>query len=110
MWIRTPTEKDYVKSGWHIYPIQLRLDRLRTGRKKIFEALLKANIGVQVHYIPLHLQPFYKKEFRYRKGDFPIAEKYYERALSLPLFPKMTNKEIEYVIGTVKKIISSYSR
>ena len=108
--IRIPTEKDYVKSAWHIYPIQLHSDRLRLKREQIFDILRRENIGVQVHYIPLHFQPFYKKQFRYRKGDFPIAEKYYEGALSLPLFPKMTNKEIEYVIGTVKKIISSYSQ
>jgi len=106
----TPTERDYVKSAWHIYPIQLVLERLKIGRKKIFEELQKEGIGVQVHYIPLHLQPFYKKRFNYKKGDFPITERYYKRAITLPLFPKMTDKEVMRVIKIVKKVINLYKR
>lgn len=106
--IITPTERNYVKSAWHIYTIQLRLEKLKASRKKIFEELQKKSLGVQVHYIPLHLQPFYKKNFGYKIGDFPIAEKYYERAITLPLFPKMTGSEVERVIKTVKKIINFY--
>jgi UDP-4-amino-4,6-dideoxy-N-acetyl-beta-L-altrosamine transaminase len=108
--IITPTERNYVKSAWHIYVIQLCLERLKTGRKEIFEALQKAGIGVQVHYLPLHLQPFYKRKFGYKIGDFPIAEKYYQRAITLPLFPKMTNKEVGQVIKTIKKIINFYKK
>ena len=100
-----PTEKKYVKSAWHIYPIQLNLEKLKASRKKIFEFLQSEGLGVQVHYLPLHLQPFYRKEFGYKVGDFPIAEKYYKRAITLPLFPKMTNKDIERVIKAVKKVI-----
>ena len=105
--IITPVEKNYVKSAWHIYPIQLKLEKLKMSRKKIFEELQKQGIGVQVHYIPLHFQPFYKKKFGYKKGDFPVTEKYYQRAITLPLFPKMTYKEIAKVIKTVKKIYGS---
>ncbi len=96
-----PVEKDYVKSAWHIYPIQVQ----GTDRKKTFESLQKKGIGAQVHYMPLHLHPFYRKKFGYKKGDFPIAEKYYERAITLPLFPKMTGKDIQYVIKVVKKTL-----
>jgi len=103
-----PSEKSYVKSAWHIYVIQLRLDRLRVNRKKIFESLQKENIGVQVHYIPLHLQPFYRKRFGYKIGDFPIAERYYQRAITLPLFPKMTDKDVEDVIKAIKRVINRY--
>jgi len=106
--IITPTERNYVKSAWHIYLIQLRLDKLKASRKKIFEALQKERIGVQVHYLPLHLQPFYMKKFGYKIGDFPIAERYYQRAITLPLFPKMTNKDVNDVIRSVKKIINYY--
>lgn len=105
-----PTEKSYVKSAWHIYPIQLCLKKLRVNRRKIFDELRKAGIGAQVHYIPVHLHPFYKKKFGHKKGNFPIAEKYYQGAITLPLFPKMTQKEIEYVIKTVKKIINDYKK
>jgi len=100
--IITPIEKDYVKSSWHIYPIQVQ----GVDRRKIFDDLRKKGIGVQVHYLPLHLQPFYKKRFGYKKGDFPIAEKYYERAITLPLFPAMTKKNTKKIIKEVKKIIN----
>jgi len=105
-----PTERDYVKSAWHIYPIQLRLEKLKVDRKKIFEELRKKGLGVQVHYLPIHLQPFYRKKFGYKKGDFPIAERYYQRTITLPLFPKMTDKEADRVIKTVKKVINFYKK
>ena len=105
-----PIERSYVKSAWHIYPIQLDLDRLKVNREKIFEALQKEGLGVQVHYIPLHLHPFYRKKFGYKKGDFPVAEKYYERTITLPLFPAMTDKNIKDVIRAVKKVINLYKK
>ena len=94
-----------MKSAWHIYPIQLRLEKLKQGRRKVFDALQKAGIGVQVHYMPLHLHPFYEKRFGYKIGDFPIAERYYQRAITLPLFPKMTNIDIKKVTRVIKKLI-----
>ena len=100
--IITPTEKDYVKSAWHIYPLQVKLNR-----KKIFEALKREGLGVQVHYLPIHLQPFYQKKYGSRPEDFPVARRYYERAITLPLFPKMTDGEVRYVVETVKKIIKN---
>ena len=103
-----PLEKPYAKSVYHLYVIELELSRLKAGRRQIFEDLKEQGIGVQVHYMPLHLHPFYKKKFGYKKGDFPVAEHYYERALTLPLFPKMTVKEVHTVIQTVKSIVSKY--
>lgn len=106
--IITPVERDYVKSAWHIYVIQLCLEKLKADRKKIFEDLRKENLGVQVHYMPIHLHQFYRKRYGCKIGDFPKAENYYQRAITLPLFPKMTDQDIKYVIKTVKKIINSY--
>ncbi len=103
-----PPQKEYVDPVYHIYVIQLRLSMLKAGRKEIFEAFKNEGIGVQVHYIPLNFQPFYQKKFGYKKGDFPVAEQYYEGALTLPLFPKMTAQEVQRVIKTVKKIIDTY--
>ncbi len=97
-----PPEKGCVKSAWHIYPVQVPAK----NRTKIFNSLQDSGIGVQVHYMPLHLHPFYQKKFGYKKGDFPKSEKYYEGAITLPIFSKMTNKEIKSVIGAVKKIIN----
>ncbi len=108
--IVTPNERDGVKSAWHIYIVQLVLEKLKVDRKKIFEALQKEGIGVQVHHMPTHLHPFYKEKFGYKKGDFPITERYYERTITLPLFPKMANKDIDRVIKTVKKTINFYKK
>jgi UDP-4-amino-4,6-dideoxy-N-acetyl-beta-L-altrosamine transaminase len=108
--IITPYEKRDVKSTYHLYMIQLNLEMLKAGRKKIFDALRAENIGVHIHYIPVHLQPYYRKKFGYKKGDFPIAEEYYERAMTLPLFPKMNDKDVKDVINAVKKVIGYYRK
>jgi len=105
-----PAEKSYAKSSWHIYPIQFKLEKLKCGRKEIFDYFRGRGIGVQVHYMPLHLHPFYQKKFGYQKGDFPLAERYYQRAITLPLFPSMTNDDIRYVIKTVTNVIEKYVR
>ena len=98
-----PTEKNYLKTARYIYPIQVK----KQNRKKVFSNLQEQGIGIQIHYMPLHLHPFYKKRFEYKKGDFPIAEEYYERAITIPLFPKMTNREVDYVIKSVKKAVGN---
>jgi len=97
-------------SAWHIYMIQLNLKRIKVGRREIFEALRAENIGVNVHYIPIHLQPYYKKRFGYRHGDFPRAENYYSRAITLPIFPKMSEKDVDNVVSAVTKIINYYKK
>jgi len=94
-----PVEKPYVKSSWHIYYIRLK-DSKR--RKNIFEELQKSNIGVQVHYIPVYLQPYYQKNFGYKIGDCPKAEEYYKSTITLPLYPKMMNSEIQYIINILE--------
>jgi len=96
--------------AWHIYMFQLNLERIKVGRREIFESLRAENIGVNVHYIPVHLQPYYQKRFGYHLGDFPRAENYYSRAITLPIFPKMSDKDIDDVIKAVKKVINYYKR
>ena len=103
-------ENAYVKAAYHIYIIQLRTELLKVGRREIFEALRAENIGVNVHYMPLHLHPFYQRVFGYKKGEFPTAEKYYERAITLPVFPMMNNEDTEDVITAVQKVIHYYGR
>lgn len=95
-----PDEKKYSQSAWHLYPVQVK----KISRQKAFDELRKFGIGTQVHYIPLNLQPLYQKKFGYKNGDFPVAENYYNHAITLPLFPKMSGKDVEYVIKAVKKI------
>lgn len=97
--IITPIERDNVKSAYHLYIVQLKT----LNRDKFIDELAKRNIGTQIHYIPCHLQPAMQKY--YKLGDFPVAEKYYEKCLSLPIFPKMTDEDINDVINTVKEVI-----
>jgi len=106
--IITPYVSKDVMHAFHIYPIQLCSEILKATRKEIFDSLRAENIGVNVHYMPLHLHPFYQHTFGYRVGDYPKAELYYERAITLPIFPAMSDKDIEDVITAVQKVISYY--
>jgi perosamine synthetase len=106
--IITPIEDKNIKAVYHIYVIQLQTKTLRADRREILEALKAENIGVNVHYMPLHLHPFYQKEFAYRRGDYPVAETYYERAITLPIFPKMSNSDVQDVIAATKKVITHF--
>jgi len=105
----TPYEADYSNSGWHLYIIRLRLEGFMVGRKEIFEALRAENIGVNVHYIPVYLHPYYQ-ELGYKKGTCPNAERLYEEIITLPLFPKMTDQDVEDVISAVEKVLNYYRR
>lgn len=103
-----PYQDPNTESSWHLYIIRLHLDQLSVDRRVIFEALQQQNIGVNVHYIPVHLQPYYQ-ELGYEKGTLPKAEKLYEEIITLPLFPEMNNQDVRDVIETVKRTINYYS-
>lgn len=105
--INIPFEEEFSNSGWHIYVITLNLDKLKVGRREIFEALQKENIGVNVHYLPVYLHPYYTK-LGYRKGLCPVAENIYNRMITIPLFPGMTDRDVEDVIAAIKKVINNY--
>lgn len=107
--IVTPFENEYSKSGHHIYVLLLNLDKLKCGRKEIFEALQAENIGVNVHYLPVYLHPYYKK-LGYKKGECPVAEDIYNRMITIPLFPSMSDKDIKDVIEAVKKVLNYYRK
>lgn len=100
--IITPYEKSNSKHVYHLYPILLR----NYNRNEFIEKMYKRGIGCSVHFIPLHLHPFYKNTFGFKKGDFPNAEWVYEREVSLPLYPKMEKEDIQYVIENMKEIFS----
>jgi len=88
-----------------IFPIWIDSKELGLTRNQLIKALWKRKIGTSVHFIPLHLQPFYQKEYHYKKGDFPVAEKIFAGIVSLPLFPKMTNKDIDDVINAIQDAV-----
>lgn len=104
-----PKEAPGVQSSWHLFVIRLNLEALTVGRRAIFEALLKENIGVNVHYLPVYYHPYYQA-LGYPKGLCPLAEKYYEEMITLPLFPAMTPGDVQDVITGVKKVIARYQK
>ncbi|MBU0898244.1 MAG: DegT/DnrJ/EryC1/StrS family aminotransferase [Nanoarchaeota archaeon] len=104
--IKTPTVKDDIKHSWYIYTILI--DGLKINRDEVIKALRAENIGTSVHFIPLHLQPFFQKTYGYQKGDFPNAEYVYDRMISLPFFSHMTEKDIEDACSAIKRIVNYY--
>lgn len=105
-----PARAPRLRHAWHLFVLLLRLEALKVDRATIFRALRAENIGVNVHYIPVHLHPYYRQRFGYRPGDFPKAEWAYERLLSLPIFPKMTDRDVDDVIRAVSKVIDAFRR
>jgi dTDP-4-amino-4,6-dideoxygalactose transaminase len=95
--LRLPARLPDRVSAWHLYPIEIWMDRSAATRRAVFEALRAANIGVNVHYIPIHTQPYYLR-LGFRPGQFPIAENYYNNAISLPLFPSLTEAQQDRVV------------
>ena len=99
-----------VSHAYHLYMIHLDLSQLRVARAKVFSALRAEGIGVSVHYIPVHLHPFYQKRFGTHPGLCPVAEAAYERLITLPIFPRMTDDDIGDVITAVRKVLEVYQR
>ncbi len=106
--IITPGQLEQTNSAWHLYIIQLKTEKLSANRKAVFDALRQVNIGVNVHYIPVYYHPFYR-QLGYKKGLCPVAENLYERIITLPLFPGMEERDIEYIIDNVRNIIRTFS-
>jgi perosamine synthetase len=105
--ITVPVLREDVNPAWHLYPIRLNLEKLDAGRAEIFRALRAENIGVNVHYIPVHRHPYYRERFP-SNGRCPVAEDAYERLISLPMFHLMNEGDVEDVIHAVEKVIGYY--
>jgi len=99
-----PSVRPDVTPAWHLYPIRIDLTEYDADRGEIFRALRAENIGVNVHYIPVHLHPYYRDQFGYKSGDYPVAEAAYEQLISLPMFHGMFDQDIEDVITAVTKV------
>ena len=107
--VTLPAVRADVSPAWHLYPIRLNLEKLTADRAQVFRALRAENIGVNVHYIPVHRHPYYRDRFGYRGGEYPIAEDAYERLISLPMFHGMSDQDVEDVITAVKKIAVAFA-
>lgn len=100
----TPWQHPDTANAWHLYVIRLRLDRIKKTRRQVVEELRAVGIGVQIHYIPVHTQPYYRR-LGFRDGDFPEAEKYYAETISLPMFAGLTDEDQERVVETLQCVL-----
>src|SRR5450631_2127880 len=104
-----PDVRPEANPAWHLYPIRLDLEKFTADRPQIFRALRAENIGVNVHYIPVHLHPYYRERFGYNGGEFPVAEDAYERLISLPMFHGMSDQDVQDVVAAVRKVLFHFA-
>ncbi|HEY9461805.1 MAG TPA: DegT/DnrJ/EryC1/StrS aminotransferase family protein [Vicinamibacterales bacterium] len=105
-----PIEKPGIKHAYHLYPIIVRTETLTADRDQVMNAIQGENVGVGVHFRAVHLQPYYVQTFGFRRGDFPHAEYYSDRTISLPLYPRMTDRDADDVVEAVRSVIARFRR
>jgi dTDP-4-amino-4,6-dideoxygalactose transaminase len=104
--VTTPWQDPEGLSAWHLYVIRLHLDKITQSHQQVFVALREKGIGVNLHYIPVHTQPWYQK-LGFETGQFSKAEQYYREAITLPLFPEMTNDQQDIVVQALQDTIGN---
>jgi hypothetical protein len=108
--LQIPTERPEVEHAWHLYVLRLNVERLNVSRNQFIEELKARNIGTSVHFIPIHLHPYYRDKYGYKPEDFPVAYREYQRLISLPLYPRMSDQDVQDVIGAVLDVVEKYKR
>jgi perosamine synthetase len=108
--VETPTVLGDRESAWHLYVLRLNLERLRIGRSEVVEQLKERGVGTSVHFIPLHIHPYYRDSYRYRDESFPIALREYYRSFSLPIYPGMSLEQVAFVIEQVIGVVKNGRR
>lgn len=103
--LRLPVQGPRAQSSWHLYVVRLRLDRIGHSHREVFDALRAAGIGVNLHYIPVHLQPYYRA-LGFAPGHCPEAERYHGEAISLPLYPGLSERDQDYIAATLRQLIA----
>ena len=101
--LKSPVENKNSKHAFHLYPLLIDFKKIKKKKKSFFNHMKSKNILLQVHYIPVHLQPFYQKNYGFKKGDFSNAEEFYKNEVSLPIYPRLLEEDQELVIGLIKK-------
>ena len=104
--VQTPKVNENVFHSYHLYPILIDFKKLKISKKKLFNNLALYKINPQVHYQPLHFQPFIKNKYNYKKGDFPVSEKFYENEVSLPIFYELKSSQQKFVVNKLLKILN----
>lgn len=108
--VETPAEHEDVEHAWHLYVLRLNLDRMRITRDGFITEMKSRNIGCSVHFIPMHLHEYYRNRYSYQPEDFPVAHSEYQRIVSLPLSPRMTDRDVDDVIEAVCDIACKHSK
>src|SRR5262245_20669431 len=106
----TPSETSGGTHAWHLYILRLNLPALRVSRNEVIEALRYRGVATSVHFMPLHLHPIYRKTYGYRPGQFPIAETAFTAAISLPIYPRLSDEDVNYVIEAVRETLREVRR
>lgn len=101
-----PETKESIEHAYHLYPLQIDFSKKNITKPQYFNKMKELGINLQVHYIPVHLQPFYKKNFGFKMGDFPLAENFYRKEVSLPLYPRLSKNDQKRIIECVIKNIN----
>jgi dTDP-4-amino-4,6-dideoxygalactose transaminase len=105
-----PVERPHVESAWHIYALRLNLDALKIDRARFIEEMKDHNIGTSVHFIPVHLHPYYRDRYGFKPEQFPVAYREYQRLVSIPLSPKLTDDDVADVIEAVEDVAKANAR
>ena len=105
--LKIPETHNSIDHAYHLYPLQIDFNKLSLTKTKFFQKMKHVGINLQIHYIPVHLQPFYKRNYGFKPGDYPIAEKFYDRVVSIPLYPSLNDAEVQKVVGDIKHFIKS---
>ena len=105
-----PLSENGSQHSWHLFILRIRPELLEVGRNGFIDELKGLGIGTSVHFIPLHLQPFYQNKYGYRAGNFPKAENAYSRSISLPIFPGMTDSDVDRVLGAIENIVCTHRK
>jgi len=105
--LRVPKTHNRIKHAYHLYPIKIDFEKLSISKVKFFEEMKNEGIQLQVHYIPIHLQPFYRKKFGFKKGAFSIAENFYHEEVSLPIYPDLSSNDQMFVIKKIKSYLNA---
>jgi dTDP-4-amino-4,6-dideoxygalactose transaminase len=108
--LEVPTARTGRTHAWHLYGLRLNLDRLTVDRDRFIEELAQRNISTSVHFIPVHQHPYYRDRYGYAPDDFPVAAREFERLVSLPIYPRMTNDDVDDVIEAVTDVATIYRR
>ncbi|HEY3379147.1 MAG TPA: DegT/DnrJ/EryC1/StrS aminotransferase family protein [Armatimonadota bacterium] len=108
--LETPTTRPYVDHAWHLYGLRLHPEQLTISRDQFIDELTARGIGTSVHFIPIHLHPYYHDKYNYTPEDFPVAFTNYQRILSLPLNPRLTDDEVTRIVGAVTDIVGRFRK